>query len=157
MASVSVTLMLDGSASAPMAAPACVYGVVVGNSFLSPGVCVCDSDSSGPDCSSLVCPGNCNAPLAGSCDTKSGVCGCYSGFTGQDCGGVDGDCYVSYDGGCRLGYDYGEFVMNGDSFGANLNYGFGALPSKLTCEGGRGSNALGCSPVVQIQFCCRTK
>eukprot|EP00951_Prasinocladus_malaysianus_P021715 scaffold180160_cov24-Prasinocladus_malaysianus.AAC.1 len=67
------------------------------------------------------------SPTRGVCDSSRGTCTCLPGYLGLDCSGQDGDCYVSYTGACRPGWEPGRFMMNTEDEN-NLNTGAGLLP-----------------------------
>mmetsp|Transcript_4561 Transcript_4561/g.10218 ORF Transcript_4561/g.10218 Transcript_4561/m.10218 type:complete len:89 (+) Transcript_4561:195-461(+) len=69
------------------------------------------------------------------CDKFPGTCVCATGYDGRDYSGKQGDCYLSFDGTCRAGFDAGTFVLNTEDEG-NLNRGDGTLPQGLSCGSG---------------------
>ena len=52
------------------------------------GICTCDSNYSGNDCSKevLTCLNDCSNH--GNCDTETGICSCYFNYFGADCSSV---------------------------------------------------------------------
>ena len=97
-------------------APLCYRGVIVNRTLTEPGACVCEPGASGLACEFRECARGCYADAAypkGACDRFAGECRCNAGYNGVDCSGNDGDCYISYDGSCRGGWQKGDYVLNG--------------------------------------------
>lgn len=138
----------------------CYHGVAVQERADRPAECRCLPGAYGAACEFRHCPGNCTGAnraggFAGVCDKFTGTCVCASGYDGMDCSGKEGDCYVSFDGSCRPGFDAGTFVMNAEDEG-NLNRGGGVLPRGLACDSAvSDANELGCAAFPKLQTCCR--
>ena len=54
-----------------------------GQCDLTTGLCACDEEHQGLDCSELTCQGDCSN--AGICNTSTGLCSCDVGRHGLDC------------------------------------------------------------------------
>jgi hypothetical protein len=158
LASFTFVLQVDYSQHPLAPPPLCYRGVVVNRTRTNPGVCVCEPGAGGLACEHRSCPHGCSADAAypkGVCDTRAGKCLCNAGYSGVDCSGQDGDCYVSYDGGCRAGWEPGAYVLNGEDRG-NYNFATGVVPQSLECaESATRGNAFKCSQFATINFCCR--
>jgi len=159
LAVLEVTAIVDMTRAAKVAPPPCYHGLVMGASELEPGTCQCVPGASGQACEYLSCPRNCSSEvggvLRGVCEGSSGRCRCSPGFTGLDCSGQDGDCYVSYDGFCRDGWERGSYIINAEDEG-NMNKGEGSLPMRMQCsDDNPNGNTFGCSTYITLELCCR--
>ena len=63
-----------------------------GQCDLTTGLCACDEEHQGLDCSKLTCPGDCSN--AGVCDTSTGQCSCDPGRHGLDCSSMLTKIYI---------------------------------------------------------------
>ena len=160
VATFRVTAMAMPGHGSAAAEVSCYHGVAVQERADQPAVCRCLPGAYGIACEFLHCPNNCTGTIraggfAGMCDKFTGTCVCATGYDGRDCSGKQGDCYLSFDGTCRAGFDAGTFVLNTEDEG-NLNRGDGILPQGLACGSGvSDGNELGCAAFPKIQTCCR--
>jgi len=153
-------LNIDYSTRNILSPPLCYNGVITGANRTYAGACVCHPNAYGLACEYRECPKDCkddNGVKRGSCNSRTGVCDCIPGYSGVDCSGQDGDCYISFDGKCRPGWEAGKYVINGADRN-NLNYATGVVPRAMQCDddaelGDR--NTFGCSPFVAMELCCR--
>eukprot|EP00854_Cymbomonas_tetramitiformis_P001815 gene1815-2482_t len=114
---VQLVIQMDFSPDLEPMVPVCYNGVVLGATETYGGECVCHDGAYGNSCEYLYCPNNCSTSVEekvvrGMCAPGTGLCSCAFGFYGLDCSGQEGDCYVSYDGSCKHGFDAGSFLMN---------------------------------------------
>ena len=149
LASFTFAFQVDYSLHPLAPAPLCYRGVVVNRTLTEPGVCICEPGASGLACEFRSCARGCHSDAAypkGVCDTRTGTCLCNAGYKGVDCSGQDGDCYISYDGGCRSGWEPGAYILNGEDR-ANYNFASGVVPKSLECaetEARQGWHHSGC-------------
>eukprot|EP00240_Pyramimonas_obovata_P000228 CAMPEP_0118930660 /NCGR_PEP_ID=MMETSP1169-20130426/7269_1 /TAXON_ID=36882 /ORGANISM="Pyramimonas obovata, Strain CCMP722" /LENGTH=1698 /DNA_ID=CAMNT_0006873045 /DNA_START=1 /DNA_END=5097 /DNA_ORIENTATION=+ len=117
-----------------------------------PAVDGTESDSSGNEADGAVDEAQVQL-RRGVCDIYTGQCQCTAGYSGYDCSAQDGDCYVSFDGSCRGGWESGSYIINSED-SMNLNKAAGAVPASMQCTGGS-EYEFGCKKFVTMQFCCR--
>ncbi|KAK3266882.1 hypothetical protein CYMTET_24525, partial [Cymbomonas tetramitiformis] len=156
---VQLVIQMDFSPDLEPMVPVCYNGVVLGATETYGGECVCHDGAYGNSCEYLYCPNNCSTSVEekvvrGMCAPGTGLCSCAFGFYGLDCSGQEGDCYVSYDGSCKHGFDAGSFLMNTEDQG-NLNKAMGRVPESMRCDESDSAYEFGCSPYLYMQFCCR--
>lgn len=158
LASFTFVFQMDYSMHPLPPPPLCYRGVVVNRTLTNAGTCMCEPGASGLACEYRSCARDCHATAAypkGICDHRTGTCMCNPGYSGVDCSGQDGDCYVSYDGTCRAGWEKGAYVLNGEDR-ANYNFASGTVPQSLACnESEARGNPFACSQFAKIDFCCR--